>query len=149
MTTGTIRCNEDDPTLEELKAAWAPHVTTLANLAAAWGKPVLFTEIGYCSQDGANQRPWDWRTGGSVDLQEQANTYQAALESLYSQPWFAGAFWWAWGTDAFEGGAGDAGYTPHDKPAEDVLRNWYAAPGLMPGDKEPSHDPQTPFSQPR
>lgn len=82
----------NDPTLQELRTAWVPHVSTLTDLAARWGKPILFTEIGYCSKDGANQRPWDWGTPGSVDLQEQADCYRAAFESVYGQPWLAGIY---------------------------------------------------------
>ena len=37
-------------------------------------------------------------------------------------------YWWSWGVDPFEGGECDDGYTPHDKPAEDILRSWYGAP---------------------
>lgn len=120
--------NKNDPTLVELKAAWQPYVTTLAQLASTWNKPILFTEIGYCSQNGANQHPWDWQVTGTVDLQEQVDTYRAAFESVFDQPWFAGMYWWSWGTDPFEGGPCDDGYTPHDKPAEEVLRSWYEAP---------------------
>jgi hypothetical protein len=119
---------KNDPTLEELKAAWVPYVAALANLSSTWGKPILFTEIGYRSMDGANRRPWDFNVSGPVDLQEQADAYQAAFESVYDQPWFAGMFWWAWTTDPFEGGSCDDSYTPQDKPAEDILRAWYGAP---------------------
>jgi hypothetical protein len=47
---------------------------------------------------------------------------------VYDKPWFAGMFWWSWDTDPYDGGPCDDGYTPHDKPAEDVLRTWYGAP---------------------
>ena len=120
--------DKNDPTLTELNAAWTPHVATLASLAFTWDKPILFTEIGYRSQDGTNRQPWAWAAEGAIDLQEQADAYQAAFESVYDQPWFAGMFWWSWGTDPFEGGPCDDDYTPHDKPAEDVLRAWYGAP---------------------
>lgn len=119
--------DENDPTLAELNAAWAPYVATLAGLAAAWEKPIIFTEIGYRSQDGANRHPWDWQIGGAVDQQEQADTYQAVFDSVYNQPWFAGLYWWAWDVDPFQGGPCDDSYTPHDKPAEDVLRAGYGA----------------------
>jgi hypothetical protein len=66
--------------------------------------------------------------GGAIDLQEQTDTYQAAFESVFNQSWFAGMYWWSWGTDPFEGGPCDDGYTPYDKPAEDILRSWYGAP---------------------
>jgi hypothetical protein len=120
--------NKSNPTLSELKAAWRPHVSTLANLATAWQKPIVLTEIGYRSLDGAASHPWDWQISGTVDLKEQADAYQAAFESVCSQPWFAGIFWWSWGTDPLEGGPFDDGYTPHDKPAEDVLRSRFGAP---------------------
>ena len=117
--------NKSNPTIAELTAGWTPYTTTLANLASTWSKKILFTEIGYRSQDAANQHPWDYQIGGVIDLQEQADTYQAAFESVFNQPWFAGMYWWSWGTDPFEGGPCDDGYSPHTKPAEDVLRSWY------------------------
>lgn len=117
--------SKNNPALTELKAAWQPHMATLASLVTKWQKPLLVTEIGYRSLDGTASRPWDWQAQGPVDLGEQADCYQAAFESLYQQPWLAGLFWWAWSPDPFEGGPGDNGYTPHDKPAEDVLRKWY------------------------
>jgi hypothetical protein len=120
--------DKNDPTLDELKAAWAPHVAVLASLSSNWERPVIFTEIGYRSVDGSNRRPWDFNVSGPVDLQEQADAYQATFESVYDQPWLAGMFWWAWTTDPFQGGPCDDSYTPHDKPAEDVLRAWYGAP---------------------
>jgi hypothetical protein len=120
--------SKNDPTVAELKAAWQPYSATLASLAVAWNKTILFTEIGYRSQDGSNQHPSEWQSGGTVDLQEQADAYQAAFETIYNQPWFAGMYWWSWGVDPFEGSECDNGYTPHDKPAEDVLRSWYGAP---------------------
>lgn len=120
--------DKNDPTLDELKAAWIPHVATLANLASTWGKLILVAEIGYRSLDGANREPWDWWSEGTVDLQEQVDLYQAAFESIYGQPWLAGIFWWYWSTDPFEGGPCDDGFTPDDKPAEDVLRAWYGVP---------------------
>jgi hypothetical protein len=120
--------DKNNPTVEDLKAAWQPHVSTMAGLAETWQKPVILTEIGYRSLDGAASEPWDWQIQGQVDLREQADAYQAAFESVYVQPWLAGIYWWSWGTDPLEGGSDDDGYTPHDKPAEAVLRSWFGAP---------------------
>ena len=117
--------DKNDPTPGELKAAWEPYVAMLASLASTWNKPILVTEIGYTSQDGTNRYPARQQTESALDLQEQADAYQAAFESLYTQPWFAGIFWWVWTTDPFAGGPCDAGHTPREKPAENVLRTWY------------------------
>jgi hypothetical protein len=120
--------DKNDPTLDELKAAWAPRVASLKTLSENWGKQILFTEIGYPSLDGANREPWNGQVSNVIDLQEQADLYQALFESFFNQTWFAGIFWWTWETDPFDGGPCDPKATPHDKPAEAVLRAWYGAP---------------------
>jgi len=114
-----------DPSLDDLKSAWQPIVASLGSLAAKWQKPLILTEIGYRSIDGTAMHPWDWQIQGEVDLQEQEDCYLAALESVYEQPWLGGIYWWSWSPDPLEGGPEDDGYSPHDKPAEDVLRRWY------------------------
>jgi hypothetical protein len=114
-----------NPSLDELKAAWQPLVASLASLAAKWQKPLVLTEIGYRSIDGTAIHPWDWQIQGEVDIQEQADCYQAAFESVYRQPWFGGIYWWSWSPDPLEGGPNDDGYSPHDKPAEEMLRSWF------------------------
>jgi hypothetical protein len=117
--------NNKTPTHQDLMAAWKPHVEQLAALAAKWQKPLLLTEIGYRSLDGAASQPWNWQISGEVDLGEQAICYRAAIEAFSQQPWFRGIFWWSWGPDPLEGGPADDGYTPHRKPAEDILRAWF------------------------
>lgn len=120
--------SKDDPTTGELAAAWAPIVANLATLAQTWQKPIVFTEIGYRSLEGANKAPWDWQSGGPWDLQEQEDCYRAAFEAVWHQPWFAGMYWWAWETNPLQGGPCDNGYTPANKPAENIVRQWYGAP---------------------
>ncbi|HEX9124618.1 MAG TPA: hypothetical protein VF984_14870 [Actinomycetota bacterium] len=116
----------NDPTLGELKAAWTPYVEQLAELSAAWGdKPIVFTEIGYRSVDGANRLPADMELRGLPDLQEQADCYRAALESVWGQPWFAGMYWWDWSSSLVVGGPADTSFTAYRKPAEGVIRSWY------------------------
>jgi hypothetical protein len=118
-----------DPTEAELEADWNPHISTLANLSAANGnKPILLTEIGYRSQHGCSCHPWDSLVVSPVDLEEQTYAYQAAFKKLYNQPWLGGMFWWFWSPNRFESGPCDDGFSPHLKPAEDILRAWYGGP---------------------
>lgn len=119
---------EPSPALDELKSAWASHRDILAGLASRWNKPVVLTEIGYRSISGTASHPWDWQIQGTIDLEEQATAYQAVKETFEGLSWFAGLFWWSWGTDPYEGGPCDVNFTPHDKPAEAVVRSWYGAP---------------------
>ncbi|MDH7505329.1 MAG: glycosyl hydrolase family 53 [Candidatus Acetothermia bacterium] len=121
--------DEEDPTVEELEAAWGPHLSRLRGLSARWGRPVIFTEIGYRSLDGTNIAPWDWQAQGPIDLQEQADCYLAFFQTFWRQhDWFRGVFWWAWSTDPDQGGPQDTGYTPHDKPAEAIIREFFQEP---------------------
>jgi ligand-binding sensor domain-containing protein len=121
-----VLTEKTDPTVEELKAAWSErgYLDTMAGLAQKHGKPVLITEIGYRSADGTIKTPWDW-DDLPLDLQEQADGYQAALEVLWGQPWLAGIYWWNWDVNPQKGGLEDKDYTPYAKPAEELLRIYY------------------------
>ena len=119
---------DEDPTVEELMAAWAPWVAELEALYEIVQKPILFTEAGCRSISRASARPWDWATPGEVDLEEQARYYEATLRTFWDKPWFYGFYWWAWSPQWGSGGTYDTGYTPRGKPAADVLARWYARP---------------------
>lgn len=111
-----------DPTLEELVTAWTRIRSDLRNFHAKVQRPLLFTELGYPSQDGAASNPWDYTTGKPVDLEEQAACYEAVRKVWQGERILAGLFWWNW---FGYGGADSAYYTPKGKPAEAVIRSWY------------------------
>ncbi|MGD0829529.1 MAG: hypothetical protein ABR907_01205 [Terracidiphilus sp.] len=132
--------NHDNPTVAQLVSAWttatdnkqgfAP-LTALQNvqvsvLNAKTGTtmPLIFTEIGYTSTAGTNEAPYDYTPTGAYDPTEQANCYQAFFQ-VFSQEssWVKGVFWWAWNVSP--PGTDDTGYTPQNKPAGDVLAQWY------------------------
>jgi hypothetical protein len=119
-----------DPSLDELLAAWTPHVSEIESLYQAWQKPIVITEIGYRSLDGANRRPWDWEASGVVDLAEQSLCYQAVIQVFGEKPWFDGIYWWNWEPDPLLGGTTDNGYTPQGKPAEAIIKRWYCGDNM-------------------
>lgn len=119
--------DENDPSVQELEDAWATTVETLADLSAAWDDmPIIFTEVGYRSVDGTNQHPWDWVEDYPLDLQEQADCYEALFRAFWDESWFGGLYIWDWSPDPTVGGPTDKDFTPFGKPAEDVLRTWFA-----------------------
>jgi hypothetical protein len=66
-------------------------------LARAWGKPVLFTEIGYTTRPDPAVRPWEWPDGMKgirVDERAQAEAYRALLAGVLAESTFAGFFVW-------------------------------------------------------
>ncbi len=121
--------DERDPTRQELAAGWRHNrygeniVAALRNVQQAYGKPLILTEIGYRSVDGANRAPWDYVSIAPVVFEEQADCY-AALYEVFSREsaWMRGVFWWAWDVDIPP--PADTGFNPRGKPAEDVLRDW-------------------------
>ena len=118
----------DQPTIEQMKLGLQPAAFLLDQLAAHWHMPILFTEIGYMSVDGTNRLPGYWQLDGATDPQEQADAYRAIFEVFSGKSWWKGAFWWSLDTNPNQGGLEDRGYSPHGKPAEDILRVWYFIP---------------------
>jgi hypothetical protein len=64
-----------------------------------------------------------------VDLDAQVTGYSRVFQIVWGQPWLAGMYWWRWDADPNTGGAGDKTYTPHNKPAEQVLKSYYSGGG--------------------
>jgi hypothetical protein len=119
---------KNDPTVQELKEGLirSGYVANLENLSKQFNKPVIISEIGYDSLDGTAKdyfgtyRNYRYNRIGVIDLQEQADCYQAALEVLWGKPWLKGIFWWQWSAISQPWTE-----TPQGKPAEEVLRKYY------------------------
>jgi hypothetical protein len=110
-----------DPTVEELVAAWKP----LKKLFFEWQKqkniPLLFSEVGYTSQDGINMHPWNYTIEKVLDLQEQKDCYTAFTEVWKDEERLYGVFFYEW----FGKGGNDFSYTPRGKPALEVAQKWF------------------------
>jgi hypothetical protein len=93
-----------------------------------FGKPVIFTEVGFPSLEGANRQPWDDNGRKSVSLTAQASCTEAILRAFYTQPWFLGLYWWRLETNG-SGGPDDASHSLWNKPALVVVKRWYVQGG--------------------
>lgn len=112
----------------ELLAGWQPWLERLELLHRQTGRPILLTEIGYRSVDGAGMKPYSFDSDALLDLGEQADLYWAALEATHDQPWIAGLCWWNARADG-SGGLSNTDYTPFGKPAVGELSSaWRDAP---------------------
>ncbi|MGA2172104.1 MAG: dockerin type I domain-containing protein [Sedimentisphaerales bacterium] len=119
-----------NPTLAQLVSAW----TSRANSIESWrnanwpDKQIIFTEVGYGSYDGSNITPWAWLAPEDptpVDLNEQADCYEALFSACAARDWWAGVFWWNWETDPNYDGREGRDFSPQNKPAEDVIKAYY------------------------
>ena len=110
------------PTRAERVAAWQPVIAGLEALSRKFDRPVLFTEIGYRSTEGAAWRQWELPRRGPMNVEVQRVAYEAFFEAVWPQPWFAGAYPWKW----YSGPEHDD-YEVEDKPAENVIKAHYTA----------------------
>jgi hypothetical protein len=121
-------CDKATPTVESARAGWQQWKLELSTFAKANSKKILFTEWGYRSVDFAGKEPWTSdRSMTSVNLEAQANTTRATFEELWSEDWFAGGFVWKWFIHHDRaGGLENNRFTPQNKPAEAVIKEYYA-----------------------
>jgi hypothetical protein len=101
------------------------NVNKIQPFQQAVGKPILFTEVGYRSVDGAAIQPWNWRKGGNDNPQKQVNAINGLLEYWSAYPWFAGLHYWSWHSDPNCCGPGDTSYEVQNKPGYDALGAGY------------------------
>ncbi|HVC08414.1 MAG TPA: hypothetical protein VNH15_00560 [Elusimicrobiota bacterium] len=113
----------DNETL--LRLGWEAYKPVIAAMSAAYGKPVLFTEVGISSQKGANLRPWNFGDFGPLDLQVQKAYLQAFLDTFGRDKWCAGFWLWDWEADSRSMGPQDKGQGVRGKPAEKLLENYF------------------------
>jgi hypothetical protein len=126
-TVGT----EKDFSLDTMLKNFEPHRQRLKTLSEKWKRPILFAEIGCRSAMGSQVWPgdhthWEWPASGEV----QANFYHAALKAFWNEPWFCGYVWWDWPAKLYpkESAPNDKQFYIYNKPAEKILRDWYAKP---------------------
>ncbi len=95
-----------------------------------WGKPILLSQIAASSYDGTVINQPDWQTelyynpddpNVPIDLQEQADTYEAFLQVFTQRNWIAGVYsfnynYW---------NSLDKAPSIRSKPAEQVVAKWY------------------------
>lgn len=119
------------PSVCALQEAWGPYKEELGSYSAAQQKPIVFTEFGYLSVEGAAHNTWELEDNIAtvvMNEQAQANALQALLVELSQEDWWLGGFQWKWYADGVSAQcewdlAKD--YTPKGKIAEDVLRELY------------------------
>jgi len=115
------------PSVDELKKGWKKHKDRMLALSNEKDKPIIFTEYGYRSMDFTAKKPWlvD-RNEEKVNLEGQVNAKKAIFEEFWNEEWFAGGYVWKWFIQHDKAGGGmDNRFTPQNKPAQLVIRDFY------------------------
>lgn len=118
--------DKKDPSENDLKKGWIKHLKKLNNISGELNKPILFTEIGYRSNDYSTEKPWDTEYSKPINDGLQAKAYAAFFENAYKQPWCAGAFIWKWFPVQIEHFHEKETFSPQGKPAEAVLKTYFS-----------------------
>ncbi len=114
--------NRREPGKLEILAGWQFWMNRVERLHNQIGKPIVFTEIGYRSIDGAGMAPHEFGSISSLDMQEQADLYWAAFQATSDADWIKGMLWWNWLANG-SGGIHNDDYTPAGKPATQIIRS--------------------------
>lgn len=118
---------EETPSLEQLEGGWKEWENELRSFSNTLSKPILFTEYGYRSVHHTAKEPWqsgNWEQAHNFEAQN--NALQAMYNSVWDEDWFAGGFLWKWfHPHEKQGKRSKTGFTPQNKPAEEVVREWY------------------------
>ena len=118
--------DDPSPDRETLIRAWQPIVARLERLSIEQKKPIVFTEIGYRSADGAAWRQWEIPRDAPANRNAQTAAYEAFFEAVWPKPWLAGAYPWKWHSYPNHV-LRENDYEIENKPAEEVVRRNYSA----------------------
>ena len=127
MTSYYELADGPNPKIGEIDANWRRIRREIREFQREVGKPIIFTEVGWCSQEGAAHEGWNYyanQRATEAGHREQAILYESFMKTWTDEPGVGGIIWWEW--DTSKGGKDDYGYTPRGKVAETLLRLWFA-----------------------
>ncbi|GIP20973.1 1,4-beta-xylanase [Paenibacillus sp. J22TS3] len=107
---------------------WDRQLDRIGEIVKSFGKPFFFAEAGCPSRTGSSQIPNDWNHEGSVNVQEQADFYRDMFDKCARREWVQGFGLWDWNhlLYAEAEASGNDGYDVFGKPAEQVIKEFYA-----------------------
>ena len=106
---------------------WDRQLDRIEAVVEKFNKPFFFAEAGCMSVEGSKLVPNDWTIRGGIDLDGQAEWYQAMFEACKKREWVNGFALWSWNHKLYSPAQavehGD--YEIFAKPAEKVIEKYY------------------------
>jgi hypothetical protein len=124
----------ENPDLETIEKGWDKHLLELEQVHEQYGKPILFTEIGYKSDASATIKPWEWASFGGILVQKKSDrtqqlAYEALFKKVWGKQWLAGIYIWEWNNrTTAESTETDLDFSPRFKPAENIIAKGFGKP---------------------
>ncbi|MFT7236531.1 MAG: hypothetical protein ACI93L_000602 [Cyclobacteriaceae bacterium] len=116
----------EHPTIESMENAWIENTADLKRVSDKFSKPILFTEYGYQSVNGAAGEHWTVKKERKyLNMSLQSEAYQCLYNTIWKEDWMAGGFLWKWHLHDDRGGLQNPDWTPQNKPVESVIYENY------------------------
>ena len=116
----------EEATEEELRLAFEKVVDKAKAVSEKYGKPLIFTEIGFTSTTSPWIQPHKDGRGKSYNGESQLKCYKVVMAVLKEQDsWCNGILWWKYPSYLSNGGDGHTGFTPNNKPTEKRLKEYF------------------------
>ena len=133
MTVYYDLVGDKKPTLDVLIEAWKPIKKKVLDWQRKVRLPILFTEVGWPSQEGCAKEPWNYYGSTKPDPTAQANCFEAFFRTWQNEKTVAGILIWEWRNHPNQtGGPDDTSYIPNGKPAMQIIRRYFNSPGALP-----------------
>jgi hypothetical protein len=117
---------KEAPTEENLSAAFDKILNKASDISKAYGRPLIFTEIGFTSTPTPWVQPHVDGRGEAYSSTGQQACYKIVMEALQEQEsWCRGILWWKYPSYMRKKPTAHTGFTPKGKPAEEVLKAYF------------------------
>ena len=112
-----------------LKAKFKEISKKIEKVTSTFNKPLVFTEIGFRSVTAPWKNPHAEANGRAFSDEDQALCYEVIFEGINEMPWCKGILWWKWPSYLDYQGRQNTSFTPNNKSAEKVVRQWFSKTG--------------------
>lgn len=113
------------PNIEELKAGFNNTIKKIESVCEQYGKPLIFTEIGFRSVEKTWRQPHEEPNGKPANVEHQRLCYEIVFEAIQSKPWCKGIIWWKWPSHLDYKSRGGTEFTPSNKPAQEIVEQYF------------------------
>lgn len=107
---------------------WENQLDRIEAVVKKFQKPFFFAEAGCMSVEGSKNVPNDWTIRGDLDLQGQADWFEAMFLACQKRDWVSGYGIWSWTDKLYPQNtiSQHKDYEIYAKPAEEIIAKYYA-----------------------
>ncbi|MEM1123574.1 MAG: hypothetical protein AAGJ18_24255, partial [Bacteroidota bacterium] len=116
---------DDHPSKRALTKSFNKTLDKIERFCKKYNKPLVFTEIGFRSVEAPWKNPHAEEGDRSFNGAHQKICYEVVLKNIKNRDWCNGILWWKWPSYPSYRGPRNKGFTPSDKPAEQIVEQYF------------------------